>query len=335
MSALDNIRSRLPSGWRLSIRPARTGTHRRARIVAPDGRARDLTVLERRDIDPRTAMQLFAKNGGGIPDILAARYLSPEVRRRLIETGVGFVDTTGNVRLVLSEPGLFIDAQGADRDPSPRRRPSRTLAGAKAGRVVRALCERKGTWGVRELAEATGVDAGYVSRLLKFLDREALVDRGPRGSVCVPDWPRLIKRWAECAPLTSRGQTLRCIAPRGVADVLGKLTKARVPHAVSGSFAASRIAPVIPPRLLLLYVGRADVARDQLGLRSTEVGSNVLLIEPKDQSIVEKAILNGEGSRWAPLTLVVADLLTSSDRGPAEADALIDWMERNEDQWRE
>ncbi len=77
------------------------------------------------------------------------------------------------------------------------------------------------------------------------------------------------------------------------------------------------------------------MARDKLDLRSTEVGSNVLLIEPKDQRIIEEATMDGESTRWAPLTLVAADLLTSSDRGPAEAEALIDWMERNEDQWRE
>ena len=43
-----------------------------------------------------------------------------------------------------------------------------------------------------------------------------------------------------------------------------------------------------------------------------------------------------EGGRtWTPsLGRGEADLLTSPGRGPAEAEALMSWMERNQDAWR-
>jgi hypothetical protein len=105
-------------------------------------------------------------------------------------------------------------------------------------------------------------------------------------------------------------------------------------HAVSGSFAASRVAPVAPPKLLLLYVDDAETARGRLDLRPTDAGSNVLLIEPKDAMVITEAQQDDRGVCWAPLTQVAADLLTSPDRGPTEGDALIDWMGRNEESWR-
>ncbi len=135
------------------------------------------------------------------PDLVVAPFLSPEVRRRLIEAGIGFLDGTGNLRVSLAEPGLFIEAMGADRNPNPRQRPARSLAGIKAGHLVRALCERITPWGVREAAAATGTNPGYVSRLLAFLDKEALITRDKKGRIARTDWQRLIPRWAEAAPL--------------------------------------------------------------------------------------------------------------------------------------
>lgn len=281
-------------------------------------------------------MGLLRSNGGSgaRPEVVAARYLSPEVRRRLTDAGIGFVDSTGNIQLSLTEPGLFIKVSGAERDPSPRRRPSRTLAGAKAGRIVRALCKSPNSWGVRELADSTDTNAGYVSRLLRFLDREALVEREARRSVSVSDWQRLLRRWAVAAPLESRGTIERCIAPRGVTSVLDKLGTSKLAHAVSGSFSSSRIAPIAPARLLLLYVKDSETARSRLDMRPTDVGSNVFLIEPKDEHVFEEGQPDDKGVCWASVVQVAADLLTSPGRGPSEAEALMDWMQRNEKRWR-
>jgi hypothetical protein len=49
---------------------------------------------------------------------------------------------------------------------------------------------------VRELAAAAGLTAGYVSRLLDTLDRDALVQRGRRGVVEDVDVAALLRAWA-------------------------------------------------------------------------------------------------------------------------------------------
>lgn len=306
-------------------------------IVAPDGRRGELVLLHQERLDPRWVLTMQVqreRSNEALPDVVVAPYLSPEVRRRLREIGIGFVDATGNLRVSLAEPGLFIEATGADRDPSPRRRPIRSLAGAKAGRIVRALCERRGPCGVRELAAVTDTNPGYVSRLLAFLDREALIERDKKGRVTCTDWQHLVRRWAEAAPIEARGWSRLFIAPRGLSVMMRRLGNSTLPHAVTGSFAAAKVASVAPPRLATIYVEEADAACRALDLREADAGANVLLIEPKDASIFSAATTDDEGVRWASLVQVVADLLTGPGRSPAEAEALIEWMASNEEAWR-
>lgn len=44
--------------------------------------------------------------------------------------------------------------------------------------------------------------------------------------------------------------------------------------------------------------------------------------------------MNREAITYAAASQVAVDLLTGPGRGPAEGDALIEWMEQNEDAWR-
>jgi hypothetical protein len=333
---IDIIKQRLPTGWQ-----ARTSGRRRKpdrlKITAPDGRSASLVLHQQDRLDPRALLLLLLQReqqDEPRPDVVVGSFLSPEVRRRLVEAGIGFVDSTGNMRLSLAEPGLFVETQGADRNPNPRQRPARSLAGVKAGRVVRALCKRIAPWGVREIAAATGTDPGYVSRLLAFLDKEAFVERGKRGRVERTDWRRLIPSWAEAAPLDKRGARFSCIAPRGLEPVMERLEKANLTYAVTGSFAAGRIAPVAPARLLTLYVQDSATACRALGLHITDSGANVMLIEPKDEQLWQQVETDEKGVRYAGLVQVVADLRTGPGRSPAEAEALLEWMVVNEEAWR-
>jgi len=333
---IDIFKQRLPDGWQAKTMGGRRKPDR-LKITAPDGRSANLTLLHQDRLDPRAVLLLLLQKeqqDEPRPDLVAAPFLSPEVRRRLTEEGIGFVDSTGNVRLSLAEPGLFIETQGADRNPNPHQRPSRSLAGVKAGRVVRALCKQIVPWGVREIAVATGTDPGYVSRLLAFLDKEAFVERGRRGRVERTDWQRLIPSWAEAAPLEKRGTRFSCIAPRGLQPVIGRLEQSNLTYAVTGSFAAGRIAPVAPARLLTLYVQDSATACRTLGLRITDSGTNVMLIEPKDEQLSRQVETDDSGVRYAELVQVVADLRTGPGRSPAEAEALQDWMAANEEAWR-
>jgi hypothetical protein len=105
------------------------------------------------------------------------------------------------------------------------------------------------------------------------------------------------------------------------------------PYAVTGSLAASRRAEVAPAALAAVYVRNIDKAASRLGLRIAPSGGNVVLVEPLADVAFERT-WDQEAITYAALPQVAVDLMTSPGRGPAEAEALIEWMEENEDAWR-
>jgi hypothetical protein len=335
-AGLVQLRERLPEGWTIAAPPKRAHSDACVRLVAPDRRAALVTVQTRSQLEPRQVAEVAISASTppkGRAFVLIAPYLSPAARQRLSEAGVGFLDLTGNVRIELREPGLFIDARGADTDPDRKRRPSRSLRGPKAGRVVRILLDSKVPPGVRDLAERVQVDPGYVSRVVALLQREALIQRDARGRVGSVDWANLLRRWAEEAPLQSRGIVTMCLEPRGVASLQTRLTNLQMNYALTGGLVATRLTPVAALRLAVIYVDDAGEAIAELDLRPTEAGANVMVIEPDDAGVFLGAV-SEQGLKFVAPSQAAADLLTSPGRGPAEAEALISWMGQNEDAWR-
>ncbi|MBP7381845.1 hypothetical protein KBA39_05545 [Myxococcota bacterium] len=334
------VQARLPLGWHLR-QIARDGTSGSdIELIYPGQAGVSFKAEIRAALDPRGVIQLKAGMAsetkgaaGSRPVLVISRYLAPATRQKLVEAGFNFADLTGNVRIVLASPAIFIELSGADRSPFREDRKSRTLRGPKVGRIVRALVDFAETPGVRELAVRAGVDAGYLSRVLTLLEREALIDRGHRGCVVRLDWPGLLRRWASDAPLESRGEVMMFIDPRGLDSVVTKLATSGTRYAVTGSLAAGRVSQVAPARLAMIYVDDIDAASGFLGLRPAEAGANVVLVRPVDDVVYERSFV-ADGVRYAAVSQVAADLLTSPGRGPAEAEELLNWMEANQKVWR-
>lgn len=340
--ALHELQQRLPPGWTASHAKQESlasNIDAIVEIIAPDRRTASIVFDARARLDPKRVLSLLetreARPGGAL--VVVAPYLSEATRARLRSRDVGYIDLTGNVRIVVPDPGLFIETEGAEEDPDREERPARSLRGAKAGRIVRELVDHKVSPGVRELAAMTGADAGYVSRVLAFLDSEALISRVGHGRVQSVDWPALLRRWAHDAPLESRGEAETYLEPRGLSALLARLHKLRADraeYAVTGTLAAAAYAPTTPARLATIWTLDADIQAQRLGLRQALAGANVLVIEPVDASVFHGA-MQREGVWYAAPSQVAADLLTSPGRGPAEGEELISWMQANEDKWRQ
>lgn len=335
--ALELLRARLPKGWRLetpgqATRPS--GADAELRLVSPERRSALLRVDVRSSLTPRAALDLSSRRAAGDrADLIVVPYLSPAVRERLREAELSYLDLTGNARLVVAGPGLFIETDGASTNPDPVPAAKRSLRGATAGRIVRALLDTRQPPGVRELAARSRANPGYVSRLLAWMDREALVERRGRGLLVAVDWQRVLRRWAEDAPLESRGSQTFVLAPRGLPDLLKRLAPFRGRYALTGSLAASVLAPVAPAKLATLYVDGPEQALDELDLRVAETGANALLIEPVDPVAYDGA-RRVDGLTYVAVSQAAADLLTAPGRGPAEGEALITWMAQHEESWR-
>ena len=177
--------------------------------------------------------------------------------------------------------------------------------------------------------------AGYVSRLLDTLDRQALIERSRRGEVESVDVQGLLRWWAESYDVFRANGTSTFLAPDGTSKALARLATlpTRGEVAVTGSFAAGRVAPVAGAALLLMYCDDAARTAEALGLLPADDGANVALLRPFDPVVWERATTDG-GITYAAPSQVVVDCLTGTGRMPAEGEALLSWMMENESSWR-
>ncbi|MEO8904240.1 MAG: hypothetical protein ABI488_17915 [Polyangiaceae bacterium] len=332
------LSERLPKGWRLtdSKLPKDHQVDLACTLKSPDGISQKLFVEAKSSLDPKEVASLIAADRsvdlkGQL--LVTSPYLSPSVRKRLQDAGIGFVDLTGNAYLVVSRPGLFIETEGANENPDREARPARSLAGAKAARIVRLLIDTQKPVGVREVAARTRVDPGYVSRVFAYLDSETLITRVGRGRLEGVDWEALLRKWALASPLNARGTITTYLDPRGLSAMVGRLAKSSEKYVLSGTLAASHLAPIAASRLGMVWVDDADRAAARLGLKLVDSGANVLIIESRDDGVFAGASRKNDVWYAAP-SQVAADLLTSPGRGPAEAEELIQWMREHEEVWR-
>lgn len=272
---------------------------------------------------------------GNVPLLVVATWLSARTQELLRDEGINYVDLTGNAWIWLDYPAVFIRNTGATRNPEPLKRELARVRGPKAGRLVRTLIDARAPYGVRDLAEAAELAPGYVSRLLDALDRDALVDRSRKGEVVAADYPGLLRRWAETYDVLKSNEAKRFIAPEGAAKLLESIkavpSNGRV--AVTGSFAAVRLAPVAAPALLLAYVENVSAIIDGLNLLPADEGANVVLLRPFDQ-VVWQGVSRDDGIAYVAPSQIAADCLTGTGRMPSEGEAIIAWMTENEDRWR-
>lgn len=340
------LRSRLPETWevgptsRAEFQAAEGGIDAAIDLRGPNGTFTTMVVEVRRAFGPRDVDRLLTGIGrtlrtlaGHIPILVVAPWLSQRSRELLADEGLNYLDLTGNALIRLDNPTVYIQTDGAPKDPSPPPKGKARVQGPKAGRLIRFLADVRPPYGVRELAASSGLAMSYVSRVLDTLDDEALVDRSARGRVESVDVPRLLRRWAQTYDVFRSNKVQRFLAPNGAAGALERLASVGGEIAVTGSFAATRLAPVAAPALLAVYADEVQAVVEALGLVPADQGANVALLTPFDPVVFERTVEEG-GINYAAPSQVAVDCLTGNGRMPAEGESVLQWMTDHEERWR-
>lgn len=282
--------------------------------------------------------RLLRSLAGNVPVLVVAPWLSGRTQELLAKEGINFLDLTGNALVRLENPAVYIKTSGATRNPEPEPRGRPRVRGPKAGRLVRLLADVRPPYGVRDVARAGQLAPGYVSRLLDALDREALVERSPKGEVESVDVEGLLRRWADSYDVLKTNAARRFIAPAGITKVMEELStttsaSSQPRVAITGSFAAVRLAPVAAPALLLAYIENDESIVDTLNLLPADEGANLVLLRPFDRVVWDRTTTE-DGLTYVAPSQAAVDCLTGTGRMPAEGEALLDWMLNNESEWR-
>lgn len=268
-------------------------------------------------------------------------WLSRQAQRLLRKHDISYLDLMGNVSLRIPRPAIVIYTEGATRAPQAlATEPNRsTLAGPKAGRLVRLLTDVRPPYRAGELAQASRLSPGYVSRLLDTLEDQLLIRRDGRVITFV-DWPNLLRTRAEREALLRKGSYVGLLAPNGISSAVNRIRNLPPSGlsniAVTGTHAAHTVAPLSAGGQLMVYVSPLldeDDLVDELGLIPVDENADVLLLRARDRSVFERTE-TVEGIPHVALSQVALDCLAGPGRMPAEGEAVIEYMKGHQSLWQ-
>jgi hypothetical protein len=352
--ALAQLRAVLGEGWDVAPIPRSRFPDLRIDAVwavrsQGDSSYGEITVEAKASLPPAVAAELMARQLDSLRELagqaalVVAPWLSPRTREVLEERGLGYLDLTGNILLKLDRPAIFIKTQGADQNPVPQTRGRRGLSGPRAGLLVRELVDFHGPRRASELATATGLSEGYVSRLLDSMSDEALIRRSKDRLITKVDWRGLLRARAASYQLLKANHVAPALVRQGRGRLLDELREGagRLPVLATGSLAAQAFAPTAVGGALMLYVPRGPnvitgVAKE-LGLLRIDqsADADVLLLQPMSEgALVRPHPELIDGIACVGLSQLVLDCLSGPGRMPAEGEAVLTWMSEHEDSWR-
>jgi len=297
-------------------------------LVATDNQGRQWLFQIKASSRPgqvaRAAEQLrryWGRSPDAIP-VIVVPYMSSAGAEAAERECVSWLDLAGNAHI--RAENLLVHVEGRPNPFPSRGRPSSPFA-PKSSRISRAmLLDPSRWWRQRDLVEATGLDDGNASRVVRRLEDEFLVERRelefrPRDPDLLLDaWAgeyRFDRHDVLAGHMTGDGMGL-------ARELSGHLTSARVHHAFTGLPAAWAIDQFANFRLTTVYVDEDPrLVADRIGLRKPSRGANVQLVAPNDEGV-----FMGE-NEWSSLpgvspVQVYLDLLHLPERAGEAADHL-------------
>ena len=256
--------------------------------------------------------------------LLAVPYMGESARVYCEQSGVSWLDLCGNARIVA--PGIFYQNLG---HPNQFRRPGRpdSAFGPKGSRIARQLLmDPDARVRQRTLAASTGLNEGYVSRIVGKLADTGLVERGEEG-IRVADANLLVDAWREEYRFDRHTVIPGHVAARSgdmaVRSLAGTLSELEVPYAATGLPAAWLWTGHAGFRLSTVYL--ADIPSVELmadlGFREGPRGANTWLVVPNDEGVFHGAS-QVEDIRCVHPIQVYLDLKGHPERGQEAADEL-------------
>jgi len=221
--------------------------------------------------------------------LLAVPFMGEVGRRICKDTGVAYVDLSGNAHI--KAPPLVVLIQGRPNRFVQRGRPSSVFA-PKSSRVVRLLLlDPKRWWIQQELTDVGELGAGYVSRICRRLENEQLIERNAERAVRARDPGVLLDAWQARYDFQKHDLIRGHVSARSGEELAGRVANAcdsrNVPYALTGLAAAWRLAPFAGYRLVSVYVNKRvnDSFLSSINWRGDERGANLWLVRPNDDGV--------------------------------------------------
>ncbi len=281
-------------------------------------------------------LRSLVRNSTALP-LLGVPYMPPASAELCRREGMSWFDLSGNADI--HAPGVLIELGG---HPDRYRRPGRpaSVFAPKSSRIARALLAEPGRHlRQQDLAEETGLDAGYVSRIVHRLVASRFVARETDGALRVIAPRALLDGWRAENPFARERAERFHVASRGGEETLHRvaegLSRASATHAFTGLAAAWTLAPFAMFRVVTVYVDApvTDELTRSLGARRVDSGANLWIVAPRDAGVFQRAQVV-RGVRCVHAVQAYVDLAGHAERASEAADhlrhAALPWTLRDE-----
>lgn len=250
--------------------------------------------------------------------VVAVPFMGTSGKQACARAGVSWFDFSGNAYIVA--PGIRIIVDGRPNQFQKRGRPVSVFA-PKSSRVARwLLMHPDDAHAQREIAQATGVSEGLVSRVVSRLEEEHYIVRNDSGLVRLSNPQLLLEAWQDEYRFSKHTIIQGHVAARSgdaltrfVGDVLAAV---KFEHAATGLSAAWQLTHFAGFRIATFYIkGEPDKGiKDKLGFREDARGANLWLVVPNDEGVFQ-GVDERDGVRCVHPVQVWLDLKEHPERG--------------------
>ncbi len=271
--------------------------------------------------------------------LLVVPFMGPVGRNLCDEEKCSWLDLSGNAHI--RAPGLHIRIEGKANRFKRRGRPASAFS-PMASRITRhLLTHRNSHFPQRLVAHTTGVDEGYVSRIVRNLADQGLLEKRD-GLIHVPHPDLLLRAWLDDYDFNKHRKITGHIPARDGVELTHMIAHALVdqphdpPYAATGLAAAWCLGRYASFRIASFYVHDENALKDlrDLSFRRTEQGANVWILVPADQGIF-KGVFTQDGVHCVAKPQIYLDLHAHPERALEVAHEVqaqhLDWTRTHDD----
>jgi len=229
-----------------------------------------------------------ANQDKGLP-LIVVPYMGQVGREVCERSGISWMDLSGNAKIVA--PGVRIRVEGRPNKYSDRGRPPNVFA-PKSSRIARQLLLHPQQFQIQaELARQTGLNDGYVSKIVRRLEQEQYLDANETGAVRPRNPNLLLDAWRDAYDF-NRHRIIKGHVPARSGDellqrIVNSLSREKLKYAATGLSAAWLLTNFTAFRLVTLYVP-AIPSRSllkQIEFSDEPKGANLWLVLPDDEGV--------------------------------------------------